>query len=151
MTLPVGRSAHMLGRWDPFREFEDIYGQLGRWLDAAAGRIDERLRTWTPLADVSETAEEYLVEVDLPGVARDDVAIDLVGNELVIDGEIKDREREGVFRQRARRAGRFTFRVLLPQDVDEDHIEANLADGVLNVRAPKTEQAKARRIAISSD
>jgi hypothetical protein len=100
---------------------------------------------------VSKTAKEYLVEVDLPGVAREDVAVDLAGNELVIDGEINDREHEGVFRQRARRAGRFSFRALLPQDVDADHIEANLADGVLSVRAPKTEKAKARRIAISSD
>jgi len=56
----------------------------------------------SPLADTSESDDAYLVEVELPGVRRDDVAIDLVGDELVITGEFKERERTGLVRTHIR-------------------------------------------------
>ena len=56
----------------------------------------------SPLADTSESDDAYLVEVELPGVRRDDVAIDLVGDELVITGEFKERERTGLLRTHIR-------------------------------------------------
>lgn len=90
-----------------------------------------------------------MVEVGLPGVRRDDVTIDLIGTELAISGELKEKERQGWFRHRTRRTGQFTYRVTLPHDVNLDAIEAKLADGVLTVRVPKTEAQKPRRIAIT--
>lgn len=155
MALPAVRSSAPVDRWeprDPFREFDDLYRQLGRWMDSlarGAGDGSPWARTWAPPADVSETEDAYLVEVDLPGVKRGDIEIDLVGSELSISGELKERERQGWFRHRTRRVGQFAYRVTLPQDVDADRIEANLADGVLTVRAPKTEAAKRRRITIN--
>ncbi|MBV9844785.1 MAG: Hsp20/alpha crystallin family protein [Kutzneria sp.] len=149
MALPMARSSGRTGRWDPLREFEDLYGQMGRWMDAAFGRAGESGTSWLPAADVSETDEAYLVEVDLPGVKREDITIDLVGNELTVSGELKEMEREGWFRRRTRRTGRFEYRVSLPHDVDTDKIDANLADGVLTVRVPKSEAAKPRRITVS--
>ena len=152
MTLPALRSSRSLGRWDPFREFEDLYSEMGRWMDSVFGRVDgaPAARTWAPLADLTETEDAYLVEVDLPGVKRDDLTIDLTGTELSVTGELKDKERQGWLRHRTRRVGRFGYRVTLPQDVDADKVEATLADGVLTVRVPKTEAAKPRRIQISS-
>ncbi|GLZ27884.1 heat-shock protein Hsp20 [Lentzea sp. NBRC 105346] len=149
MALPAVRSSAPLGRWDPFREFEDLYGQLGRWMESVAGTVGDRVRAWAPLADVTETGEAYLVEVELPGVKRDDITVDLAGTELSISGEVKEKERQGLFRHRTRRVGQFSYRVTLPQDVDADKIQADLADGVLTVRVPKTEAAKPRRIAIN--
>jgi HSP20 family protein len=107
------------------------------------------VRAWAPLADVTETDEAYLVEVELPGVRRDDITVDLAGTELSISGEVEEKERQGLFRQRTRRVGQFAYRVTLPRDVDADKIQADLADGVLTVRVPKTEAAKPRRIAIN--
>ncbi|WP_447002129.1 Hsp20/alpha crystallin family protein [Saccharothrix isguenensis] len=149
MTLPAVRSSGPVGRWDPFREFEDLYRQLGRWMDSVAGHLDDTVATWSPSADVTETEDAYLVGVELPGVKRDDISIDLVGNELAISGELKERERQGLFRHRTRRTGQFSYRVTLPHDVDADKVEANLTDGVLTVRVPKSEAAKPRRIAIT--
>ncbi|WP_309111991.1 Hsp20/alpha crystallin family protein [Saccharothrix sp.] len=149
MTLPAVRSAGPLGRWDPFQEFEDLYRRLGRWMDSMAGRLADSAGAWSPSADVTESADAYLVEVELPGVKRDDVTIDLLGSELAISGELKEKERQGLFRHRTRRTGQFSYRVTLPHDVDADEVQANLADGVLTVRVPKSEAAKPRRIAIA--
>lgn len=150
MALPAGRSSSHLNRWDPFRELEDLHGRLGRWMESIVDSVGENVRAWAPPADVTETSEAYLVEVELPGVKRDDITVDLVGTELSISGEVRETERQGLFRHRTRRIGQFSYQVTLPQDVDADKIEADLADGVLTVHVPKTEAAKPRRIAINS-
>ncbi len=150
MALPAVRSSGPLGRWDPFREFEDLCGRLGRLVDSVAGSVGDGVRAWAPLADVTETGEAYLVEVELPGVRRDDIVVHLAGGELSISGEVRAKERQGLFRHRTRRIGRFSYQVALPRDVDADEVRADLADGVLTVRVPKAEAAKPRRIAINS-
>lgn len=104
---------------------------------------------WVPLADVYETDDAYVVEVDLPGVKSKDINIEVVGNELAITGELKQTERKGLLRRKQRRVGEFEFRIALPREVDADQIEANLADGVLTVRIPKHETAKPRRVEIT--
>jgi HSP20 family protein len=104
---------------------------------------------WLPLADVSETDDAYVVEIELPGVKRDDVDIELDGSELAVTGEFKERERKGLFRHHTRRLGRFEFRMTLPRNVDPDHVEAGLDDGVLTIRIPKTDTAKPRRVEIT--
>jgi len=89
-------------------------------------------------------------EAELPGVRREDVQIDVDGNELRIGGEVRERERTGVLRQQTRMQGRFEYRSTLPHEVDADQIEATLKDGVLNVRVPKSERSQPRRIEIKS-
>jgi HSP20 family protein len=105
---------------------------------------------WSPLVDIEEKDDAYVLEAELPGVAREDVVIELVGNELAISGEVKESERTGVVRHRTRRTGRFEYRVSLPEQVDADKVEAALADGVLTVRAPKSERAQRRTIEVKA-
>jgi HSP20 family protein len=104
----------------------------------------------SPLADVEETDDAYVVEIDLPGVKRDDIDIQLNDRQLTVSGEIKEKERAGVIRRRTRRVGHFHYAVTLPADVDADEVNARLDDGVLTVRVPKSEQAKPRRIEITT-
>jgi HSP20 family protein len=133
MALPAVRSLNSLGRWDPFREF-DLY---------------TRFNGWAPLTDVTETDTDYVVELDVPGVQREDITVDLKGTQLSVTGELKEREREGLFRHRTRRTGKFSYRITLPRNLDADNVEAKLADGVLTVRVPKSEAVKPRRIEIT--
>ncbi|GAA3707487.1 Hsp20/alpha crystallin family protein [Zhihengliuella alba] len=149
MALPVLRSNSTPERWDPFREIEDLYTQMGHWMDSTFGRSDQSTAGWAPLADVSETDDAYLVEVELPGVKREDVSIELSGQDLVVAGELKEQEREGTLRHRTRRTGRFSYRVRLAEAVDADAVSATLNDGVLRIRVPKSEAVKPRRIAIT--
>ncbi len=105
---------------------------------------------WSPPVDIEEQDNAYVIEAELPGVKKDDVNIELVSNELMITGDIKEREREGILRKRTRRIGRFEYRVRLPEQVDADNVEASLKDGVLSVRVPKREQAERRTIQVKS-
>ena len=154
--LPERSRAGAAERWRPFEELEQVtermrrvleetFGGLGPWPAATA-----QPAAWSPLVDIEEHDDAYTVEAELPGVKREDVDIELVGNELVISGELKERERTGIIRRRTRRTGRFDYRVTLPEQVAADAIEATLADGVLTVRVPKSERAQRRRIEIKS-
>lgn len=105
---------------------------------------------WTPPVDIEEQDDAYVIEAEVSGVKKDDVNIELISNELMVTGEIKEREREGILRKRTRRIGRFEYRVRLPEQVDADKVEANLKDGVLSVRVPKREQAERRTIQVKS-
>ncbi|WDV56588.1 Hsp20/alpha crystallin family protein [Streptomyces coeruleorubidus] len=98
-----------------------------------------------PLADVSETDEAYEIEVDVPGVKRDDINIEMAERELVISGEFKERERTGVLRRGTRRTGRFEYRTVLPGEINTEGVEATLS-----VKVPKAEAAKPRRIEITA-
>ena len=154
-TLPERRTEAAPERWEPQGELEQVSERMRRILEQTFGGfgwasplIDKA--GWSPLVDLEETDDAYIVEAELPGVKREDVNVELVGNELTISGETKERERKGTVRRRTRRTGRFDYRISLPGHVDADTIEAKLGDGVLMVRVPKVERAQRRRIEIKS-
>ena len=150
-TLPVRRnSGRNLTVVNPTREFEDIYDRMGQLMNLAFGLapVDVAEGPWIPLADLSETDDAYVVEVDLPGVNRDQIGIQLQDRELVITGEIPESEQKGRLHRRSRRTGRFEFRTYLPGDVNADAVNAQLSNGVLTVTIPKSQEAKPRQIEI---
>jgi HSP20 family protein len=138
------------GRWDPFGEFEDLYQRVGQLMDRAFdGLWQPSGQAWAPAADLTEAGDAYVAEVELPGVRKDDVSVELAGQELVIAGEYRDSGTEGRALRRARRSGVFEFRVTLPGRADPDKITAALADGVLTVTVPKAETDRPRRIEVT--
>ena len=151
MTLPVLRSTNATAQFDPLREFDQLQQRMNQLMTSVLGdNAGLGMGAWTPLADVTETDDAYLVEIDLPGVKRKDVTVEIAGTELRITGEIVEKERVGWLRHRTRRVGQFAYRTLLPGDIDTQHITADLADGVLRVRVPKHETAKPRRITVNA-
>jgi HSP20 family protein len=152
---PERRSTAALERWEPLQEFEQVTERMRRMLDQTFGAfgvpsLGREPMGWSPLVDVEETDDAYVVEAELPGVKRENASIEIVGNELAITGEIKERERKGHLRRRARRTGRFEYRLSLPDPVDADKVDASLKDGVLTVRVPKSERAQRRKIEVHS-
>jgi HSP20 family protein len=150
--LPERRSGSSQ-RWEPATDVEHVSERMRRMLDQTFGGLSwpELLReaaAWAPPVDIEEEDDAYVVEAEVPGVKRGDVKIELVGRELTISGEIKERERKGVLRKKTRRVGRFEYRVVLPDEVDAEKVDAKLNDGVLTVRAPKAERAQRRRIEV---
>lgn len=150
-ALQERRTGDTSERAQPLSDIE----RLRRMLDQTFGSFGlTALATesvgWAPPVDIEEQDDAYVIEAEVPGVTKDDVNIELISNELIITGEIKEREREGILRKRTRRIGRFEYRVRLPEQVDPDNIEAKLTDGVLSVRVPKHEQAERRRIQVKS-
>jgi HSP20 family protein len=151
-TLPERRST-ATERWEPLTELEQMTERMRRMLEQTfsgfgwSPQLSERAG-WSPLVDLEESDDAYVVEAELPGVKREDVNVELVGNELAITGEIKEPERRGTVRRQSRRTGRFSYRVSLPSHLDPEKVEAKLADGVLKVTVPKSERAQRRRIEI---
>jgi HSP20 family protein len=144
----TSRQTNALARPDPFAEFERLQSELSRLFDGG-GQIDALLRGgFTPLADVEETEDAYTVELELPGVKKDDIEISLAGRRLTVSGERKEKERVGILRRRTRSVGRFYFEVVLPGDIDESGVTASLDDGVLMVRVPKATNDRPRRIEV---
>jgi HSP20 family protein len=137
-------------RWDPFRDLEELQARTAQLIGSAIpAAVAEDGGIWVPAVDIEETDDAWIVEAEVPGVKRDDVNVDLRDNELVISGEIKERERKGILRRRTRRVGEFEFRVTLPGDADRDRVEADLDHGVLTVRIPKPQRAEPQRIEIN--
>jgi HSP20 family protein len=123
---------------------------MGQLMDRAFdGLWQPSGQAWAPAADLTETGDAYVAEVELPGVRKDDISVELAGQELVIGGEYRQPGTEGRALRRARREGGFEFRAMLPGRADPDKITAALADGVLTVTVPKAETDKPRRIEIT--
>jgi HSP20 family protein len=150
MSLPVRHSHDRLEQWRPLRDFEDLYLQVDQLMQSALGGSSDG-RPWLPAADVTETDDAYVVEIELPGVRREDIDVEMDGNELTVSGELKERERKGLLRRRTRRVGEFEFRATLPGEVRSGGIEASLTNGVLTIRVPKAEGAKPNRIQITGE
>ncbi|MCK7622527.1 Hsp20/alpha crystallin family protein [Streptomyces sp. RS10V-4] len=155
MNLPIRhRSGAPWQRGFPWSEpiaaeFGDLFERMNRFLESAAltPALTEAM-AWAPPADLHETDEAYRVECELPGIAREDIDVEVGEHEVSISGELRECEREGVLRHRGRPTGQFAYRALLPVDVKSDEVTASLSDGVLTVTIPKAQAAKPRHIEI---
>ncbi|MER5217992.1 Hsp20/alpha crystallin family protein [Streptomyces sp. NPDC002838] len=152
MTLPA-RRAGSTAPWGLLYEWQEVREKLGElWASAVpgGGGLVTQVGAWEPSADIEETDDAYLPEVDLPGVRRDEVTIEVVDSEPAVHGEVRERRRTGIPRRQTRGVGQFDCRMSLPADTDTEHISAELTDGVLTVRVSKADQPERRRIEITS-
>lgn len=122
----------------PFRLMDELMRSTGN---------GNRVSGFTPLVDVHETEEEYLVKVDLPGVKPDDVNVEVNDNVLSISGS-RTADETGQAQLVERPYGSFVRTLTLPQGVDSDSIEAGYQDGVLELRIPKPAEKKPKKITI---
>jgi HSP20 family protein len=154
MSVPARRSTDQLEArlpaGDPFAGLERLSHQLGGLLDTWRQQLPDLWADgFRPPADVEESDDAYLVEIELPGIRKDDLDIEVTGRRLTVSGERKEKERVGILRRRERTVGRFRYEVVVPGDVDEDGVEAGLDEGVLTVRLPKPVDQRPRRITVN--
>ncbi len=102
--------------------------------------------------DIQSTDNDYVVHAFLPGVTAEDLDIQIENHIVTIKGEIRIEEDENSkYLLRERPSGTFQRAIELPDDVDADHVQAELKNGVLTVHLPKSEMAKPRKIQISNN
>ena len=158
MALPVRRRDHgqqttrSPAVWEPFRELDELQRRTAELIDSvwSGGTRARDDLPWVPPVDVEETDDAWIVEAEVPGVRREDVDVEVRDSELVVSGEIVERERTGILRRRTRKVGQFELRVTLPDYVDGERVDAKLDNGVLTVRVPKAERAQRRKIELKS-
>ena len=140
-------------RWEPFREFEKLPEQMVRFLGFPTIRpngTEEALMVadFVPAVDIFETDKEYLIKLDLPEVAKDEVKVFVEEGVLTIQGERhKEREEKGKKFHRVERSyGTFLRTFTVPPDADDAKIQVEFKEGLLKVHLPKSEKAKPKTI-----
>ena len=141
-----------LVRWEPFREIAQLQGDMGRFVNGLLNGQSTSPQSWVPAIDVWETDSEIVYAFDLPGMSEDDISIEVHDDTLTVSGERQKatEERGDRFYRFERRYGSFARAVGLPAGVDDAKIAASYVNGVLEVRVPKPEEAKPRRIQLGS-
>ena len=133
-------------RWTPFRELDLMERHMRRVFDDV-GSVPAPL----PAADVYETPQEFVVELEVPGFAEKDLGLEVTDHTLVVKGAVKEarEEKEKTFLLRERLERTFERRFSLPELADTEKVTATFKEGVLELHAPKIAAAKPRKIAIA--
>ena len=142
-------------RWEPVRELNTLQSEMNRLFntlfDAPVPGDGGAVRRWIPAMDLVETEDDFVLRADLPGLSEGDVKIELADNVLTLSGERKsehEERKEGYYRVE-RASGTFARSLTLPEGVNPEGIKASFDRGVLEVRIPKPEERKPRKVAIS--
>lgn len=108
-------------------------------------------RAGAPAVDIRAEDDGYLVQVDLPGVAEQDLKVSVDDNVLTISAKAGDADRKADgYLLRERRYAGYARSFVLPRDADSEGVTASFADGLLTLNVPKTEASKARRIQVNA-
>ncbi len=143
--------AREIVRWDPFKELENLRREMEKLFDTfISERRFDREFAWAPAIEVKELPDKYILKVDVPGVKKEDLKLEVSDNVLTISGERKEEkeEKEAQYYRREILYGSFQRSIQLPSNVEPDKISAKLENGVLTIEIPKTEKAKAKEIPI---
>lgn len=142
-----------LVRWDPLREAAAMHTELSRLMNGLFEGNGRQTQDWVPTVDMWETDDALQYAFDLPGIPKDSIVIEVENGALSISATRQRKqevEAEG-FRRLERRYGTFSRTVGLPPGVSEDDITATFENGVLEIRVPKPEQPKPKRVEITAD
>jgi HSP20 family protein len=142
-----------LARWD--RDMErmmgDFFGRRPRWPERWFRT--EGMELTAPVVDLYEEKDDIVVKAELPGIEKNNIEVNLADHTLTIKGEKKKEEeiKEQNYYRAERSYGSFVRTLELPKDVHTDKVKATFKDGILEVRLPKTEEAKAKEVKVKVD
>ena len=132
-------------KWTPFRELDAMERRIRRMLG------DFGFAPALPAADVYETADEFVVELEVPGYEEKELGIEVSDHTVTVTGEREEtkEEKEKTFWLQERLERQFERRFELPAEADTEHLQAVFKKGVLELHAPKLQTAKPRKVEIS--
>lgn len=144
-----------LTRWerDMERMFDDFFSRRMRPWWPERWSLPAVLEISQPTVDLYEDKDEIVVKAELPGIDKDNIEVNLTDHTLTIKGEKKKEEevKEENYYKSERSYGSFVRTLDLPKEVHADKVKASFKKGVLEVRLPKTEEAKAKEIKVKVD
>lgn len=135
------------------RELRDLQREFDRLFDSflpQSSVTESDLGNWSPRADIQESEGAYTLELDIPGMSKEDININYHDGVLTISGErgFEKVEDDSKLYRYERQFGKFQRSFALGKSVDSGKISASYTDGVLEVNVPKTEESKPRKITI---
>jgi HSP20 family protein len=147
-------------RWNPARELLNIEREFGRVFNNFEKRFgfgnggDEveeyENAVWSPLTDISENKNNFILKMDLPGISKNDLKISYSDGQLNISGERKQEkeDKDSKYHRLERSYGKYFRSFTLPAIIQEDRIDAEFKDGQLTITVPKAEEAKPKELEI---
>jgi HSP20 family protein len=140
-------------KWEPLREFESIFDRYAKALRWPASQGQELLSTsdWSPSVDISERNKEFVIKAEIPNVKKEDVKVSMDHGILTIQGEKKQEEEKSdeKYHRVESYYGKFIRSFSLPDNVDENNIQASYKDGILNLHIPKKAESKPKSIEVT--
>ncbi|WP_321325463.1 Hsp20/alpha crystallin family protein [Thiomicrorhabdus sp.] len=132
-----------LSRWEPFKELKEMEERFNK-LFPKASELESSLVDFTPSVNSREGDYAYHVEVDLPGVKKKDIKVEVKDNRLFISGERKEKKevKKDDYQRIESSYGKFERSFILPGGIDSENVKASCEDGVLEVTLPKLEKIK---------
>ena len=145
-------------RWDPFRDVSVLQDRINRIFNESFGRSrdfeDEvGLYDWRPPVDIYETGDGIVLKVELPGINKADVSVEVKDNVLTLKGErlldpaIKDDQ----YYRKERSFGKFNRSFSLQEQIKSDLIKASFKDGILTIEVPRPEEEKPKQVTVNID
>ena len=140
--------------WNPFRELEEMSDRLNRVVarvpQGSNGNEAMTTADWTPPVDISETTAEFVIQVEIPEVKKEDVRVTLENGVLTVRGmRRQEAEEKGRKYHRVERSyGSFVRSFSLPNEVNDAQVQADFKDGILTLHLPKSEKAKPKSIEV---
>jgi len=140
-------------RWVGLERLNDLRNEIDRLFEAPfadLARVSPLLSGWTPALDMHEDRDNIYVRVELPGMKREEIDLQLHDHTLTISGErrAENKEEDAEVYRAERYVGRFQRSVQLPRPVDVAKVKAQYRDGILTVTLPKAEEAKPKQIEV---
>ena len=147
-------------RWNPGRDLMDVEREFSKLFnsfnnrfgfDDAKNNSDElENAVWSPLTDISENKDQYLLKMDLPGVTKSDLKLSYEDGQLKISGERKQEkeDKDSKYHRIERTYGKYFRSFTLPKQIQAENIKAEFKDGQLTVTIPKSEEAKPKELEI---
>ena len=145
----------MSQQWNPLHDLMLLQDRMNRLFEDATQRRAQSAETtgdeferadWTPAADIYETESGYTIALDLPGINREALEIDVDDNRLMVKGtRVVDASSA---RRSERPRGKFLRSFSIPGSIDQGRIGAEYKDGVLQIRLPKRSEQKAQKIEV---
>lgn len=142
-------------RWEPFKDLLSLQDRMNQLFEESLARgtakqPDERPAHWSPAVDILETESEIILMAEVPGLDLEDIELQIRDNVLTFRGErtIENAVKKEHYFRIERAYGNFSRSFTLPSTIDQEHVEARLKDGILDVRMPKRTQGSGRSITV---
>ena len=134
----------LLTKFDPMKDFRDLEERMMTAFQMPSLNTLTNVNGWTPSVNTREDNSAYHIEVDLPGVKKEDIHVDCKDNVLTLSGERKTKSEvnEKDYHKVESFYGKFQRSFTLPDDVDADNIDANSKNGMLEIKIPKSKKTK---------
>lgn len=134
--------------WDPFNNLNQMFNRHARY--AQNERSESKPDNWSPLVDIYEAADKFMLRAELPGVDKEGVSVSIDENVLTLKGEksFVDAKEGEQWKRVETQYGEFKRSFTLPEDIDADNVSATYKDGVLELSIPKIEPVKPKTVAV---